>query len=202
MVMWAEGKALFSGSICRQALQRPADSLYRGLKSSSMLSRFSRVWLFGTPWTVTHQAPLCMGFLWQEYWSGLSFPSPGDLPRPRDWTCVSCLPCIAGDSLPLSQSSRESPVLILQSVTILIETSMWFFLFSVFWKQPFWSDFPSSSTGFVSIYFLFYSATKISVWLVLSWLDLSDTTHEPSWYRFLWFSDYTTCTQSSCKLQQ
>ena len=182
MVMWAEGKALFSGSICRQALQRPADSIHQGLKSSSMLSRFSRVSLFGTPWTVTHQAPLCMGFLRQEYWSGLPFPSPGDLPRPRDWTCVSYVSCIAGDSLPLSQSSRESHTLIWQSVTILIEkTSMWLVLFSVFWKQPSWSDFPSSSTGFVSLYFLFYSATKISVWLVFSWLDLSDTTHAPSW---------------------
>ena len=35
-----------------------------------------------TPWTVTHQAPLSMGFSRQEYWSGLSFPLPGDLPHP------------------------------------------------------------------------------------------------------------------------
>ena len=34
------------------------------------------------PWTVTYQAPLSMGFLRQEYWSGLLFPSPGDLPNP------------------------------------------------------------------------------------------------------------------------
>ena len=34
------------------------------------------------PWTVAHQAPLSMGFSWQEYWSGLPFPSPGDLPNP------------------------------------------------------------------------------------------------------------------------
>ena len=33
-----------------------------------------------TPWTVTHQAPLSMGFPRQEYWSGLPFPSPGNLP--------------------------------------------------------------------------------------------------------------------------
>ena len=33
-----------------------------------------------TPWSVAHQAPLSMGFYRQEYWSGLSFPSPGDLP--------------------------------------------------------------------------------------------------------------------------
>ena len=35
-----------------------------------------------TPWTVSCQAPLSMGFYIQEYWSGLPFPSPGDLPDP------------------------------------------------------------------------------------------------------------------------
>ena len=35
---------------------------------------------FRTPWTVAHQAPLSMGFFRQEYWSGLPFPPPGDLP--------------------------------------------------------------------------------------------------------------------------
>ena len=42
----------------------------------------SRVRLFATPWTVAHQAPLSMGFSRREYWSGLPFPSPGDLPDP------------------------------------------------------------------------------------------------------------------------
>ena len=41
----------------------------------------SCVWLFLTPWTVAHQAPLCMGFFKARIWSGLPFPSPGDLPR-------------------------------------------------------------------------------------------------------------------------
>ena len=35
-----------------------------------------------TPWTVVHQAPLFMEFSRQEHWSGLPFPSPGDLPNP------------------------------------------------------------------------------------------------------------------------
>ena len=35
-----------------------------------------------TPWTVAHPAPLSMGFSRQEYWSGLPYPSPGDLPNP------------------------------------------------------------------------------------------------------------------------
>ena len=42
----------------------------------------SGVRLFATPWTIAYQAPLSMGFLRQEYWSGLPFPSPGDLPNP------------------------------------------------------------------------------------------------------------------------
>ena len=42
----------------------------------------SRVQLFKTPWTVALQAPPSMGFSRQEYWSGLPFPSPGDLPDP------------------------------------------------------------------------------------------------------------------------
>ena len=43
---------------------------------------FSCVQFFATTWTVAHQAPLSMGFSRQEYWSGLPFPSLGDLPKP------------------------------------------------------------------------------------------------------------------------
>ena len=42
----------------------------------------SYVRLFATPWTVAYQAPPSMGFSRQEYWNGLPFPSPGDLPNP------------------------------------------------------------------------------------------------------------------------
>ena len=49
---------------------------------SMKVQSFSRVWLFVSPWTVAHQAPPSMGFSRQEYWSGLPFPSPGDLPNP------------------------------------------------------------------------------------------------------------------------
>ena len=48
-----------------------------------VLSRFSRVLLFVTWWTVTYQAPLSLGFSRQEYWSGLPCPPPGNLPNPR-----------------------------------------------------------------------------------------------------------------------
>ena len=37
---------------------------------------------FTTPWTITRQSLLSMGFSRQEYWTGLPFPSPGDLPDP------------------------------------------------------------------------------------------------------------------------
>ena len=50
----------------------------------------SHVQLFVIPWTAASQAPLPMGLSRQEYWSGLSFPSPGDLPDP-DRICVYCI---------------------------------------------------------------------------------------------------------------
>ena len=49
-----------------------------------------------TPWTVAHQAPLSMEFSRQEYWSGLPFPSPGDLPDPG---IKSRSPALQADSL-------------------------------------------------------------------------------------------------------
>ena len=44
------------------------------------MKSLSRVRLFATPWTVAYEASPSMGFSGQEYWSGLPFPSPGDLP--------------------------------------------------------------------------------------------------------------------------
>ena len=57
----------------------------------------SRVQLFTIPWTVACQAPLSMGFSRQEYWSGLSFSSPGDLPDPG---IEPRSPALQADSLP------------------------------------------------------------------------------------------------------
>ena len=53
----------------------------------------SRVYLSVTPWTIAHQAPLSMGLSRQEYWSGLPFLSPGDLPDPG---IESVSPALAG----------------------------------------------------------------------------------------------------------
>ena len=67
----------------------------------------SCVWLFATPWTEAHQAPLSMGFSWQEYWSGLPFPSPGDLSDPG----VELVPpALQADSLPLNHQGSAPSV--------------------------------------------------------------------------------------------
>ena len=54
---------------------------------------------FATPRTIAHQASLSMGFPRQEYWSGLPFPSPGDLPDP---VIKTSSPALQADSLQLS----------------------------------------------------------------------------------------------------
>ena len=61
----------------------------------------SHVQLFGTPWTVAHQAPLSMEFSSQEYWSGLLFPPPGDLLTQGLYLCLLSLLHWQADSLPL-----------------------------------------------------------------------------------------------------
>ena len=49
----------------------------------SEVKSLSGVQLFAAPWTIAYQASASMGFSKQEYWSGLPFPSPEDLPNPR-----------------------------------------------------------------------------------------------------------------------
>ena len=61
-----------------------------------LLSRFSCVQLFATPWTVAHQVLLSMGFSRQEYWSGLSCPPPWDLPDPGMELMSLMSPALAG----------------------------------------------------------------------------------------------------------
>ena len=56
----------------------------------------SRVRLSVTLWTVAHQAPPSMGLSRQEYWSGLPFPSPGDLPDPVIELVSLASPALAG----------------------------------------------------------------------------------------------------------
>ena len=56
----------------------------------------SHVWLVATPWTVALQVPLSMEFSRQEYWSELSFPTPGDLPDPGIQYVSLVSPALAG----------------------------------------------------------------------------------------------------------
>ena len=64
----------------------------------------NHVWLFSTLWTVACQAPLFMGFSRPEYWNGLPFPSPGDLPNPG---IEPRSPALQTDSLPTEL--KEAP---------------------------------------------------------------------------------------------
>ena len=57
---------------------------------------FSHVQLFATPWTAARQAPPAMGFPRQEYWRGLPFPSPRDLPNPGIQSASPASPALAG----------------------------------------------------------------------------------------------------------
>ena len=63
--------------------------------STTQLQSLGCVWLFATPWTVARQAPLSMGFFRQEYWHGLPFLSPGNLPDPGVEPASSVSPALA-----------------------------------------------------------------------------------------------------------
>ena len=68
--------------------------------------------LFAAPRTAVHQAPLSMGFSRQEYWSGLSFPTPGDLSDPGIEPTPLVSSALQADSLPLSHwGSSKKPVI-------------------------------------------------------------------------------------------
>ena len=64
--------------------------------SMCITSMLSQVQLFVTLWIVARQAPLSMGFSRKEYWSGLLFPSPGDLLNPGIEPMSLVSPALAG----------------------------------------------------------------------------------------------------------
>ena len=80
---------------------------YAGWKDCAVLSRFSRVWLFVTLWVIAHQAPLSMGFSRQEYWSGLPFLPPGDLPHPGIEPKSFTFPTLAGGFFSTSTTWKD-----------------------------------------------------------------------------------------------
>ena len=102
---------------------------------------FSRVRLFATPWTVTYQAPLPMGFFRQDYWSGLPFPSPGDLPSPGIEPRSPALQADALTSEPLGKSF---------SLTDVVKTS-----------DPLMNSFPIFNTVIYLFSLSFFTITSV-----------------------------------------
>ena len=108
--------------------------------------------LFAYPWTSAYQAPLSMEFSRQEYWSGMPFPSPGDLPDPR---IEPRSPALQSDSLlteppgkPIQDSESEREVKSLSRVRFF--AILWTVAYQAppsmgFSRQEFWSGllFPS-----------------------------------------------------------
>ena len=80
-----------------------------------MLSCFGPVWLFATLWTVGSQAPLPMGFSRQEYWSGLPYPPPGDLPHPGIEPASPVFPALQTDSSPAESPGKPLDVIIVRT---------------------------------------------------------------------------------------
>ena len=68
------------------------------------LNHFSCVQFFATPWTVALQVPLSMGLSLQEYWNGLPFPPPGDLPNPGIELLSLMSPALPGEFFTTSTS--------------------------------------------------------------------------------------------------
>ena len=98
-VVWGQLGADFKylGLILDPCAWGKGESLSPKVSPVSKCKLLSHAQLFATPWTVAHQAPLSMRFSRQGYWSGLPFPSPGDLP---DLGIEPGSPALQADSLP------------------------------------------------------------------------------------------------------
>ena len=89
---------------------------------------------FATPWTAVLQTPLSMEFSRQKYWSGLPFPSPGDLPRPGSNPGVLYW---QADSLPLSHPDRKGTHIlkfVFRDVIVILK-HLNIFLIGEWWKS-------------------------------------------------------------------
>ena len=70
--------------------------------------RTNQVRFFAAPWTAAHQAPLSMEFSRQEYWIGLPFPSPGDLPDPGIEPTSPVSPVLAREFFTIELSGKPN----------------------------------------------------------------------------------------------
>ena len=105
----------------------------------------SCVWVFVTPRTTAHQAPLSMGFSRQEYWNGLPFPTPGDLLTQGLNLCPLCLLHYSWLLDPLSHlENPKSPIpfpkwnLFIFKVFIEFVTMLLLFYILAFWPRSMW----------------------------------------------------------------
>ena len=89
--------SLVPGILQARTLEWVAISFSNARKWKVKVKSPSPIGLLATPWTVAYQAPPSMGFPRQEYWSGLPFPSPGDLPNPG---IEPGSPALQADALP------------------------------------------------------------------------------------------------------
>ena len=80
--------------------------------------------VFATPWTVAHYAPLSMEFSGQEYWSGLPFSAPGDLPHPRIKPTAPVVLALAGRFSTTSATWEASITII-----IIIKSTTWYYYY-------------------------------------------------------------------------
>ena len=90
---------------------------------SIVLSCFSSVWPFASPWTETHQTSLSMGFSRQEYWSGLPFPLLGDLPSLEIKPASLMPPALTGKFFITSTTSKSITWFFIQDLAVLISKS-------------------------------------------------------------------------------
>ena len=86
-----EEELSFTKKACYYVRAKPCNTRDRPPLKNCVFSRSVVSGSFVTPQTVAHQAPLPKGFPRQENWSGLPFPSPGDLPNPGDRTRISSI---------------------------------------------------------------------------------------------------------------
>jgi len=96
-----------------------------------------------TPWTIAHQTPLSMGFSRQEYWSGLPFPSPGDLPSSR---IEPKFPALAGrffNTEPLGKSPTEVDICCTHKSYILLQNQCYL--------KKFFKSTPKMSVGIIGV---------------------------------------------------
>ena len=139
------------------------------------LKWLSRVRLFPTPWTVVHQASPLTGFSRQEYWSGLPFPSPGDLPDPR---IEPRSPALQADAL-TSESPGKLHAFLTHKLLVSVQFS------SVAQSCPTLCDPKDCSLPGSSVHGIFQAR-------VLKWVAISFSR------RSSWPSDWTCISYVSC----